>query len=124
MQNEEWAAHSRREDALVEMRLLPCQKLFRLILWKPGPHGKVRLREVESFLEFQRFAHEKVCPRNRLPNLDAVPRFHYPDRNIVKRCNSVCYNDWELVSAAGVAQPFATRENHMVSGHPAESKCV
>src|SRR5580658_2405889 len=104
------------------MRLLPGGKLFGLVLRKAGLHRKIGPWQVQRFLEFQRFGHECMCPQwigapeaTLVPSecrpLIAVPWFRCSARNIAKRCNCVCYNDWQSVSAVGVAQPFLVRSN-------------
>ena len=106
VQDEQRLTLTRLKDAFVKMRFLPGGELFRLILRKTGFHWKIGLGQVQCFLEIQRFGHLYVCQQLRLLDSNAVPQFRYSARNIGKRGNSVCYNDWQAVSAAGVAQPF------------------
>jgi len=43
----------------------------------------------------------------------AVLLYRYTAGNIGKQRNHVCYNEWQSVSAAWVAQPFPARANLM-----------
>ncbi len=124
VQNKQRLALAGFKNALVKMRFLPSGKLFRLILRETRLHRKIGLRQVQCLLEFQRFGHGYVRPQINSLDSEAVPRFRYSTRNFRKRCNSVCYNDWEAVSAAGVAQPFPARLNHIDLGHPSQEICV
>src|SRR5581483_4831616 len=67
MQHKQRLAPARRENPLVHAGLVPFRKLLRLVLRQARLHRKIRLGQVQSFLEFDCFGHGCRCDAAFIP---------------------------------------------------------
>src|ERR1700751_4286795 len=59
MQHKQGLAFARLQNALVEMRFLPCGQLFRLVLRQTRLHWEIGFWQVKSLLQIQCFGFHK-----------------------------------------------------------------
>src|ERR1700756_5272024 len=100
--------------------LFPGGQLLWLILRQVGLHGKIRFRQVQRFLEFQRFGHSVG---------GASPFYAFisqrcPVGNIAKQRNDVCYNEWQQGVTRNPNATIATRRESYAVGHLVEELSV
>jgi len=125
VQDEERFALAGTENGFVEVRVLPSGELFWLVQGQTGFHGKSVFGRLRVFFNSSGSA---ISERARIPFVRTVvfPVIIFPVNragNIGKRCNYVCYNNEQVVSAVEGVQPFPCAQNRN-GGTPSRPLCV